>query len=58
MEKIPMTKEEIALELVKCISAGASSLPFSNIDSNAEKIAKAYNKALATITNPEANKDN
>lgn len=58
MEKIPMTKEEIALELVKCVSPGTSTLAFSNIDANAEKIAKAYNKALDIITNPETNKDN
>ena len=52
MERTPMTKEEIALELIKLITAPATS-GIAYIDANAEKIGNAYNKVLATISTSE-----
>ncbi len=55
MEKIPMTKEEIALEILKTIvktkEDSIGSIVYS-IDSEAKTIAEAYNTILATISNP------
>ncbi len=54
MERTPMTKEEIALELVKHISPEVkegSAANFSyKLDENAESIAKAYNSILEIIS--------
>lgn len=53
MKNDTMTKEEIALELVKLISAPSTS-SIAYLESNAEKIANAYNKVLTIISTPQS----
>lgn len=57
MERTPMTKEEIALELVKLIApsekpAGAM---MNNMTDYSGKIAKAYNSILKAISETPKN---
>lgn len=57
MEKNPMTKEEIALELVKLIAPSEKPVGtmMSGMSTYSDKIAKAYNSILKTIS--ETSKD-
>ena len=51
MERTPMTKEEIALELVKLITpTDRPPVIISSIDSNSTKVANAYKKILKAIS--------
>ncbi|MDN5044969.1 hypothetical protein O8C96_04435 [Aliarcobacter butzleri] len=54
MDRTPMTKEEIALELVKLIAPSEKPVGamMMNIDKYSNQIAKAYNTILKTISTP------
>ncbi|MGJ0377336.1 hypothetical protein [Aliarcobacter cryaerophilus] len=54
MEKIPMSKEEIALELVKLIAPSEKPVGamMNSMPTYSDKIAKAYNSILKAISNP------
>lgn len=55
MEKIPMSKEEIALEILKTIvtpKEESISYIVQSIKDDAKTFAEAYNTILETISNP------
>ncbi|WP_195679653.1 hypothetical protein [Aliarcobacter butzleri] len=57
MDRTPMTKEEIALELVKLIAPSEKPVGamMINIDKYSNQIAKAYNNILKTISETPKN---